>query len=151
MRLLLASALLAASLAACTAEAEKQTAHSGETVTDSTPTDVIGLRVEDVAALRNAGAIPEGQMTLVDVRRPDETGEGYIGGAILMPLDTFQPAQLIERGSQNVVFYCRSGRRSAIAAARYAQRTGKPAQHMEGGILAWQEAGQPVFQSYVIE
>jgi phage shock protein E len=55
---------------------------------------------------------------LVDVRSADEFAEGHIEGAINIPVDDIA-ARTAELGdkSQPVVLYCRSGKRSARAAA----------------------------------
>ena len=45
---------------------------------------------------------------------------------------------------REVVLYCRSGRRSAMAGEKLAAVTGEPVEHLEGGMLAWEAAGQPV-------
>ena len=151
MRLLLASAWLALPLAACTAEAEATREPASQAAREEAPSDVVGLSVADVASRWNEGAIAEGTLTLVDVRTRAEAAEGRIGGARSIPLDEFDPEELAAGYRGEVIFYCRSGRRSAIAARRWAEFTGEPARHMEGGFLAWQDAGQPVFVPYVIE
>ena len=155
MRLLLASAVLALPLAACKAEAEATREPASQAAREEAPSDVIGLSVADVASRWNEGAIADGTLTLVDVRTRAEAAEGLIGGARIISLDDFDPEALADELAADyqgeVIFYCRSGRRSAIAARRWAEFTGEPARHMEGGFLAWQGAGQPVFVPYVIE
>lgn len=100
--------------------------------------EVINLSVEDVEALIQAGNV-----RLIDVRRDDEVAQGMIPGAEHIPLDTFDPAQLDLSDGREVVLYCRSGRRSTIAALRLAEHTGKPAKHLQGGYLAWSDANPP--------
>jgi phage shock protein E len=57
--------------------------------------------------------------TLVDVRTPAEYRAGHIAGALNVPVD-----QLLQRAAElgdrdrPVVLYCRSGRRSALAARK---------------------------------
>jgi len=91
-----------------------------------------------VAALLRAGAIQ-----LVDVRQPEEYQAGRIAGARLVEL-----AQLAERAQtidpdRPVVFYCRSGSRSAMAADAF-MRAGFEAHNMAGGLLDWVGAGLPL-------
>lgn len=82
---------------------------------------------------------------LIDVRQPDEfTGElGHIPGAELIVLDTL-PEHLDKiPQDQTVVFVCRSGGRSARAAA-FAQQNGYPhVYNMRGGMLLWNELQFP--------
>ena len=81
---------------------------------------------------------------LIDVRTPEEFAEGHLEGAVNIPLDRFDPAALPDTNGAQRVLYCRSDRRSGIAADRLADATGRDAVHLEGGILAWEAAGLPV-------
>ena len=80
---------------------------------------------------------------LIDVRTPEEFAQGHIQGAINIPVDSFDPAHLPDAGNASRILYCRSDRRSGVAAERLAQ-SGQTAVHVEGGILAWQAEGRPV-------
>lgn len=55
---------------------------------------------------------------LLDVRTPEEYQEGHIPGAVLLPYDriAIQAAVVLPDKEKEIVVYCRSGRRSAIAA-----------------------------------
>lgn len=81
------------------------------------------------------------QVHLIDVRRPEEyTGElGHIPGAKLIVLDTL-PEHIddIPRDS-TVVFICRSGGRSARAAAFALDQGFEHVYNMQGGMLRWNE------------
>lgn len=88
--------------------------------------------------------IEAGKVRVIDVRTPEETASGVIPEAELIPLDRFDPAKLDLSDGRKVVLYCRSGRRSAVAAERLASFTGKPAEHLAGGMLAWEAASLPV-------
>ena len=81
---------------------------------------------------------------LIDVRTPEEFAEGHLEGAVNIPLDAFDPAALPDADGAQRVLYCRSDRRSGIAADRLAEATGRDAVHLEGGILAWEAAGLSV-------
>ncbi len=96
---------------------------------------VIDLSVDELATLVDAGNI-----RLIDVRRDDEVAEGIIPGAEHIMLDDFDPTALDLSDGREVVLYCRSGRRSGIAAEKLAAYTGEPAKHLGGGIIAWREA-----------
>ena len=101
-------------------------------------------RVVDLSVDELAQRIATSDILLVDVRTPEEVADGMIPGALHMPLDTFDPAAPELSDGREVVLYCRSGRRSSIAANRLAEHTGKPAEHLAGGMLAWEKAGEPV-------
>ena len=103
------------------------------------PAPLVTLTPEELAA-----RLEKGNVRLIDVRTDAEVAEGIIPGAEHIPLDRFDPAALGPDDGREVVLYCRSDRRSGIAAAKLAEATGEPATHLEGGILAWEAAGQPL-------
>ncbi len=100
--------------------------------------------VEDIDPVRLQALLADGNIRLIDVRRDDEVSQGMIPGAEHIMLDNFDPATLDMSDGRQIVLYCRSGRRSGIAAEKLAAFTGKPAKHLQGGILGWQEVGQPI-------
>jgi rhodanese-related sulfurtransferase len=90
---------------------------------------------ERVAELLESGAF------LVDVRRSYEWEAGRIPDATHVEInDLARSAESVPR-DRPVVFYCRSGSRSALAAAAFRQ-AGWDAYNVEGGIQAWVEAGR---------
>jgi rhodanese-related sulfurtransferase len=91
-----------------------------------------------VAALLRGGAIQ-----LIDVRQPEEYAAGRIAGARLIELPELSAkAQTIDP-DRPVVFYCRSGARSAMATEAFI-RAGFEAYNMVGGLLDWTAAGLPL-------
>ena len=100
--------------------------------------EVTNLTVDEVAA-----GLREGRMLLVDVREPNETAMERYPGAAIVPLSSFDPSDIPDPQGKQVVFACRSGRRS-ITASVAAQDAGYPyTSPLAGGILAWKAAGQP--------
>ena len=81
---------------------------------------------------------------LVDVRTTEERAAGRIpGDAAHIPFEElYARASELDKGTP-VVFYCRSGDRSASAADAFAA-SGYDAASLAGGIVAWEEAGKPV-------
>ena len=112
---------------------------------DGAPASTAVVSTLDVAELR--ALIDANQVMLIDVRTAEEFLQGHIAGAINVPVDRLDPLHLPGSGAREVVLYCRSDRRSGIAARRYVEALGRPMRHLAGGILAWQEAGEPVAQS----
>ena len=98
----------------------------------------------DLTADELAARLKAGNIRLIDVRTDAEVAEGVIPGAEHIPLDRFDPASLDLSDGREVVLYCRSGRRSTKAGEMLAAVTGKPVEHLAGGITAWEAAGQPV-------
>ena len=85
----------------------------------------------------------DGRMLLVDVREPNETAVEAYPDAVIVPLSAFDPAAIPDPQGKEVVFACRSGRRS-VTASLAAQDAGYPYKsHLAGGIIAWKQAGLP--------
>lgn len=97
-----------------------------------------------------------GQDTLViDIREPAEFQRGHLPGALLLPrgLLEFEIHGLVERvctgqngnpAEQDILLYCGTGGRSALAAESLARLGYTNVRSMAGGIVAWSQAGLPV-------
>jgi rhodanese-related sulfurtransferase len=99
--------------------------------------------VRDLTPQEVARGLQEGRIILVDVREPNETALERIPGSFLVPLSTFDPADIPEPGGREVVFSCRSGRRSVTASLAAQEQGFAYGSHLAGGILAWKSAGLP--------
>jgi rhodanese-related sulfurtransferase len=87
------------------------------------------------------------EAVIVDVREENEWDEARIPGAILMPLSTFDPAQIPDPKGKHLVFHCRSGRRCGMAAEKAVAAGYKGViKRMDGGFLAWAAGGYPYEQ-----
>ncbi len=101
------------------------------------------LSVRDLTPEDVAAGLREGRMVLVDVREPNETAVERFPDAVIVPLSDFDPSAIPDPEGREVVFACRSGRRS-VTASLAAQQHGFPySSHLAGGILAWKAAGLP--------
>jgi rhodanese-related sulfurtransferase len=99
--------------------------------------------VRDLTPDEVTRGLTEDRMVLVDVREPNETALERYPGAVLLPLSAFDPSAIPDPQGREVVFACRSGRRS-VTASLAAQEQGYPyGSHLAGGILAWKAAGLP--------
>ena len=100
-------------------------------------------KVHDLTPEEVAKGLTEGRMLLVDVREPNETVVESYPGAVIVPLSCFDPAAIPDPQGKQVVFACRSGKRS-VTASLAAQDRGYPYKaHLAGGIIAWKAAGLP--------
>ena len=82
---------------------------------------------------------------VIDVRTSSEFEQGHIAGAINVPVTSLKSrlASLDLQVDQPVVALCRSARRS-IPAVRLFKRAGmEDACQLQGGMIAWEEAGMP--------
>lgn len=86
----------------------------------------------------------QGGVRLVDVRTDAEIAQGKIPQGEPLPLHLI-PVKLSEMDkSATTVFYCRSGGRSAQAAAFVAANGFADVYNLQGGITAWASAGLSV-------
>lgn len=104
----------------------------------------VASRFKGVKGLRNVNADQlqhelksERNHVLIDVREPGEVQQGYIAGAVNIPLSRLQQRLSEIPADRNVYLYCRSGMRSKQA-ARILYRNGyRNLAHLQGGIMAW--------------
>jgi phage shock protein E len=83
---------------------------------------------------------------ILDVRTPEEFASGHVPGAHNIPHDQLPSriAEIVDSKDREVVVYCRSGKRAAIAQEVLAEKGFQHITHLEGDILKWQEEGRPV-------
>ena len=92
---------------------------------------------------RVAELLRETDAQLVDVRTPEEHEAGRISGDVHIELEELPAeAESLSR-DRPLVFYCRSGARSAMATGAFRQ-AGFDAYNLDGGLLAWVASGQPI-------
>jgi rhodanese-related sulfurtransferase len=84
-----------------------------------------------------------GAVQLVDVRTAPEYEAGHLADARHVPLDQIPAVAGELDRDQPVVFYCRVGERSALAAEAF-RAAGFQAYTMAGGLLAWADDGRPI-------
>ncbi len=90
---------------------------------------------------------------LLDIREPDEYVRGHIPGACHVPrgMLEFQILEMLEQigvkkdpADVDIVLYCGTGGRSALATKSLDDMGFRNVRSMDGGIIAWNEAGLPV-------
>jgi len=87
--------------------------------------------------------VGEAVVQVVDVREPYEREAGHIAGTRHIELVALsQEAGSLER-DQPVVFYCRVGSRSQMAAQAF-RAAGFEAYSMAGGLVRWAHEGRPL-------
>jgi rhodanese-related sulfurtransferase len=100
-------------------------------------------QVHDLTPEEVSQGMAEGRYLLVDVREPNEVAVEAYPGAVVVSLSNFDPQDIPDPGGKQVVFACRSGKRS-VTASLAAQAGGLHYdKHLAGGMLAWKAAGLP--------
>ena len=104
--------------------------------------------VPEITPREALGRVVTGEAVLVDAREESEWETGRIPGSIHVPL-----SQIRNRGSRGLpggkglVLVCRSGARSALAAAMLSDDALKAA-NLSGGIRAWVREGLPLEDAF---
>lgn len=85
------------------------------------------------------------EIRLLDVRTPAEFGGGRLEGSYNVPLDRLRAhAAELRAVAAPIVLVCRSGARARSADALLREAGVRDLHILEGGVLAWRAAGQPV-------
>lgn len=119
-------------------------------VTELTETEAPRATTPTIAPL-DLAALPNEDITLLDVREPWEADIASLPGSVLVPLGTLETALQttlagIDRGLP-VIAYCHHGIRSETA-AELLRASGFDARSLSGGIDAWAQDVDPSMKRY---
>jgi rhodanese-related sulfurtransferase len=98
---------------------------------------------EELSPAQASELAARGEIRLVDVRETREWDEGRIAGARHVEMDRLVEEAESLAGDPPVVFYCRTGARSAVATQAF-RASGLDAYNLAGGLVAWVEGGLPL-------
>lgn len=96
-----------------------------------------GIGPAEAAELVGRGAV------LVDVREVHEWAAGHAPVAVHLPVGSVADGMAGLPRDRQIIVICRSGRRSAAATDQLV-RSGFDAVNLDGGVVAWVEAGLPL-------
>ena len=146
--LLIAGALT--TLAGCGGGDEAEPVAAAESAAESTATDGVGGTDPAAAATYGlvsadeAAALAElSNITVIDVRTPEEYAEGHIDGAQLIDFysDTFGDDIAALDPDGEFLVYCRSGNRSGQAVGLMRELGFDRVYDLDGGVVAYAQAG----------
>ena len=98
---------------------------------------------EDVSPDEARKLLDEDAIVLIDVREPYEHEAGRIEGALHIEIPNLTAAAAQLDQERPIVFYCRSGARSAMTTQAF-RASGFTAYNLTGGLLAWVAKGLPI-------
>jgi rhodanese-related sulfurtransferase len=81
---------------------------------------------------------------LVDVREPDEFATERVDGAVLVPISRFRERYEELPKDRPLLVICHAGSRSQSATSFLLQQGWTDVQNVDGGTLAWRQAGLPL-------
>src|SRR5687768_2102653 len=118
-------------------DAGNDVAMSEETLVEPDAPQPYAVAPAAAAELIDAGA------TLIDVRRDYEFDAGHLESARNIEMNELTAHAEEIAKDRPVIFYCRSGNRSSMAAAAFSEG-GWDAHNLGGGIVAWAGEGRPL-------
>ena len=85
-------------------------------------------------------------VVVIDVRTPEEYADGHLAGAVNVNFknENFKEELAKLDRDKTYVMHCRSGGRSTAAKPAFTELGFKYIYHLDGGYLAWEEAGQAI-------
>jgi len=105
---------------------------------DTAPAPVTADQVHERQQQKDAS------LYVLDVRAPEEYAAGHVPGAVNIPHDQVADRLAEVPKDKDVVLYCRSGRRSALAGEVLAGKGYTRLQLMQGDMPGWVAKGWPV-------
>ena len=107
---------------------------------------IVEVTPEQVKADLDAGK----PVILVDVRDFEEFAAGHLPKAVNISrgLLEFKVGSMLPNKNANIVLYCRTGARSALAAAVMKEMGYTDAKNMKGAFKAWGTAGFPIYNRH---
>jgi len=95
-------------------------------------------------ALLERQAKRDPSLFVLDVRTPQEYAAGHVPGAVNVPYDQVASHLAEIPKDKDVVLYCRSGRRTGLAAEVLEANGYTKLGHLQGDMEAWLKDGRPV-------
>lgn len=136
-------ALAALLLAGAMSVAYTTIATAGEPAATTAVSAVAVAPMSQEALLEHQSSHPD-HLFVLDVRTPQEYAEGHVPGAVNVPQEQLASRLAEVPKDKDVVIYCRSGRRSVLAADILAANGYSRLSHLEGDMNAWVAKGRPV-------
>ena len=102
--------------------------------------------VTNLSVTQFAEEIKQPSIQVLDVRTPAEFAEGHLANSLNIDFESGNFVDEIKKldKSKSYAVYCRSGRRSALAAAEMSKAGFHHILNMSGGTIDWTTAGLPL-------
>ena len=108
--------------------------------------DTAVFELTDAAESQELLTDPPAGLVVLDIRTPEEYGEGHLAGS--SNLDFYEPdfATSLDALDKDLPYfvYCRSGNRSSTAIETMKDLGFTEVYELDGGIVKWAEAGLPI-------
>lgn len=110
-------------------------------------------RIVEIDTGQAAESLGRESVLLLDVREPEEFAAGHLPGAVSVPRGMLEPRAAADSPARSdeladpareIVVYCGSGARSALAAVTLQELGFTNVRSMAGGIQAWSQESRPL-------
>ena len=112
------------------------------TLLQTPPAEYGNLTVDEAKSLIES----KPDLVILDVRTPSEYEDGHIKDAINIPVDELEGRLGELDPGDELLVYCRTGNRSTRAVRLLEENGFTKILHMDGGVVAWGEAGYSLVQ-----
>lgn len=103
---------------------------------------LLAASYRDITSVEAKALIGKGRnVFILDVRTPQERGEGFIPGSVLIPINTLENRVNEIPKNRPVVVYCAVGSRSRAVAQALAGMGYPEVYNMRDGIMGWYRNG----------
>jgi rhodanese-related sulfurtransferase len=137
-------AFAAAMLAAAASIADQPGPAQGQAASAPAAAASASLPLISPQALLERQAKKDQSLFVLDVRTPEEYAAGHVPGAVNVPYDQVASHLAEIPKDKEVVLYCRSGRRTGLAAEVLEANGYTKLVHLQGDMQAWLQDGRPV-------
>jgi len=119
---------------------------AGDDAATDTAGGIVGLSTISAVDAATIADAPPADLVVLDVRTPEEFAEGHLEGAVLVDFYDADFADQLAALDPDVPYllYCRSGNRSGETLGVMEQLGFTSVANVDGGIIAWADAGLPV-------
>jgi rhodanese-related sulfurtransferase len=109
----------------------------------SSAADADKVSLDDARSQHEAG-----QVTLIDIREPQEHRTGVAAGAVLLPMSQLPQKQMLipKNPEKPVLLICNTQNRSKATLAALKQQGYQNIRYVEGGMSQWAAKGWPLSQ-----
>ena len=129
--------------------ASEDAGESAAAESDTAEEAASGIRLVSATEGADIQGSPPEDLVILDVRTPEEFAEGHLEGAVMVDFYDDDFADQLAKLDPSVPYllYCRSGNRSGQTAVIMADLGFDNVADVDGGIVAWTEAGLPITTS----
>ncbi len=101
------------------------------------------IKIKSIDPMTASEWLENNEAILIDVREPEEYSEVHIDGAHLIPVGIIENNKLPANAkNKKIIVHCKMGKRGSMACEKLLfENPALDVYNIEGGIMAWENAG----------